>query len=230
MNFNYSYKAFLFSLLLVGGLILFMYLIKLPKMEVSLENNYPLEYAPDELIPKDESATAATNVKKIETHRAFNEAKKFISELEKESIKQSKTTAEKLSEMDNAIENSSNNVTILINEVDEVLEENNKIDQNSSSESNNRNSTNSFRLVDRTALFFPNPVYTCESRGKIVLNIEVNNKGEVVYLSINESSSTTNNECLIDSALEYAKKTRFSTSKNKPQQLGSITYVFPGQG
>ena len=132
--------------------------------------------------------------------------------------------------MDNAIENSSNNVTILINEVDEILEENNKLDQNSSSESNNRNSTNSFRLVDRTALFFPNPVYTCESRGKIVLNIEVNNKGEVVYLSINESSSTTNNECLIDSALEYAKKTRFSTSKNKPQQLGSITYVFPGQG
>ena len=229
MNFNYSYKAFLLSLLLVGGLILFMYLMKLPEKDISIENMYPLEYAIEELIPKDELASTTTEAEKIETHRAFNEAEKFISELEKENTTQSKTIAEKLSEMDIVIENSSNNVTVIMSEVDVIPESNNKSDGDSSSTSNIRNSTNSYRLVDRTALFFPNPVYTCESNGKIVLNIEVNHKGEVVYLSINKNSSTTTNECLIDSALEYANKTRFSASKNKPSQLGSITYLFPGQ-
>ena len=131
--------------------------------------------------------------------------------------------------MDEAIEKSATNVTIITNEELEILEDNNKSNGDSSPKSNNRNSTNSYRLVDRTAVFFPNPVYTCESNGKVVLNIEVDHKGEVVYLSINENSSTTNNECLIDSALKYAKKTQFSASKNKPTQLGSITYIFPGQ-
>jgi len=230
MNFNYSYKAFLVSIILIGGLILFMFLLKLPKKIVPNENMYAMEYVVEELIPEEEPTSTASEAKKIETHRAFNEAEEFISELEKERITQSKTTADKLSEMDGVIEKSSNNVTIITNEVAEIPEVVDETNGDSSIESNNRNSTNSFRLVDRTALSFPNPVYTCESNGKIVLNIEVNHKGEVVYLSINENSSTTTNECLIDSALEYAKKARFSASKDKPTQLGSITYVFPGQG
>jgi len=229
MNFNYSYRAFLVSLLLVGGLILFMYLIKLPKKIVSTENIYAMEYAIEELIAEEELASTATEVKKIETHRAFNEAEEFISELEKESAKQSKTLSEKLREMDDAIEKSSNRLTILTNEVEESPEDQTIAKEDSATKSNNRTSTNSYRLVDRTTLFFPNPVYTCEDYGKVVLNIEVNSKGEIVNLSINENSSTTNNECIIESALKYAQKARFSASKNKPTQFGSITYIFPGQ-
>ena len=139
MNFNYSYKAFLFSLLLVGGLVLFMYLIKLPKKDISIENMFDLEYAIDELTLKGKVASTDTKTKKNETHRAFNETEKFISELEKESTEQSKTTAEKLSEMDEAIEKSFNNITVVTNKIVEIPEANNKINKDSSTKFNTRN-------------------------------------------------------------------------------------------
>ena len=76
---------------------------------------------------------------------------------------------------------------------------------------------------------FPNPVYICESFGKVVLQIEVNPNGYVIMTSVNKNTSTTTNLCLIESAIDYAKKARFTKDKNKPSQMGSITYVFPGQ-
>ena len=93
----------------------------------------------------------------------------------------------------------------------------------------NRNSTNSYRLVDRTALFFPNPVYTCDGFGKVVISIEVSATGKVTKANYNKRNSTTTNQCLIDKALEYAYLSRFNTAPSKPEQLGTITYNFPGQ-
>lgn len=92
-----------------------------------------------------------------------------------------------------------------------------------------RNSTVSYRLVDRSALDLPNPVYICDGSGKVVINILVSETGRVLKVNYNEASSTTTNECLIDSALEYAQEAIFSTSSSKPKQLGTITYNFPGQ-
>ena len=94
---------------------------------------------------------------------------------------------------------------------------------------NNQNSTNSYRLVNRKALHFPNPVYICDGYGKVVLHIEVSNLGKVIQATLNKNSSTTNNECLIESAIKYAEKARFNTDAKKPVQMGSITYIFPGQ-
>ena len=88
-----------------------------------------------------------------------------------------------------------------------------------------RESTVSFNLLDRTAVFIPNPVYTCDAQGKIVLNISVNNKGAVTQMAYNKKASTSSNGCLIDQALAYANDAFFSSS-SKPSQLGSITFNF----
>jgi len=88
-----------------------------------------------------------------------------------------------------------------------------------------RESTVSFNLLDRTAVFIPNPVYTCDAQGKIVLNISVNNKGAVTQMAYNKKASTSSNGCLIDQALAYANDAFFSSSSN-PSQLGSISFSF----
>ena len=50
-----------------------------------------------------------------------------------------------------------------------------------------------------------------------------------LFEQLDMRSNSTNNECLIESAINYAKKARFNTDASKPVQMGSITYIFPGQ-
>ncbi len=88
-----------------------------------------------------------------------------------------------------------------------------------------RESTVSYHLPDRTAIFIPNPVYTCDALGKIVLNITVDDKGSVTQMAVNKNASTSLNGCLIDQAIAYANEAIFSTSL-KTKQLGSITFNF----
>jgi hypothetical protein len=84
-------------------------------------------------------------------------------------------------------------------------------------------------LVDRKAIKLRNPVYTCDRGGKVVITIEVNALGTVVQASYNKNASTTTNGCLIESALNYANQSKFTTSSEKEKQIGTITYLFPGQ-
>ena len=95
-------------------------------------------------------------------------------------------------------------------------------------ESNNSRSTVSFSLVDRKKVFIPIPVYLCEVDGKIVVNITVDRSGKVIDAYEN-TSSTSDNECLIKHALEYAKNSLFSADASKKEQLGSITFYFIGK-
>lgn len=92
----------------------------------------------------------------------------------------------------------------------------------------NRNSSVSYSLKDRKDQHLPPPVYLCEENGKIVINISVNSNGAVVDTSVNKAASTSNNECLIDSALEYARDARFN-SASLANQIGTITYIFVGK-
>ena len=90
-----------------------------------------------------------------------------------------------------------------------------------------RRSTVTYHLNDRDAVKIPNPVYTCDATGKVVINIEVTNLGSVSNAYFNKNASTTTNGCLVDQALEYAKQAIFSDSP-RPSQLGSITFEFQG--
>ncbi|MGB1232349.1 MAG: hypothetical protein ACPG5M_08925, partial [Winogradskyella sp.] len=59
-------------------------------------------------------------------------------------------------------------------------------------------------------------------------NINVNASGSVLEAYINNASSSSNNQCLIDNALDYAKSARFNAS-NRASQLGTITFLFKGK-
>lgn len=92
----------------------------------------------------------------------------------------------------------------------------------------NTNSSVSYSLVNRKDMHLPPPVYLCEESGKVVINITVSATGEVVDAYVN-SSSTSKNVCLIESALQYANDARFSPDASKAKQIGSITYYFKGK-
>lgn len=88
-----------------------------------------------------------------------------------------------------------------------------------------KRTTISYSLVDRNSYKLPPPIYTCIEGGKVVVNIEVNANGYVTNASFNEKSSGTSNGCLVDNAIAYALKAKFSTS-SKQGQKGTITYLF----
>lgn len=88
-------------------------------------------------------------------------------------------------------------------------------------------STLTYSLKGRTLLDYDTPRYLCEYGGKIVVTITVNSDGRVTNASLNTSSTSTN-ECLIDTALEYANNAHFDPS-NTPSQLGTITFQFKGK-
>ncbi|MBC9797472.1 hypothetical protein [Sinomicrobium weinanense] len=92
----------------------------------------------------------------------------------------------------------------------------------------NTNSSISYSLAGRTHRILPNPVYTCTSRGKIVINIKVNALGHVTEATFNKRSSTTSNGCLVDHAIAYALRATFNRKDNKSEQTGTITYLFQG--
>lgn len=238
MNFNYSYRAFLITSLLTGSLVLFLFSVKLSKkQQENAEETYDVVMAPEELLPEELAIAALEPEKvKIETNRAYNEAEKFISSVEQEEAT-TETTEGKLQEMNDAIENSKNDTGPgLERNVSAEAEKKKKFSNSESGkeataivESGNRNTTISYRLVNRNDIDLPNPVYTCYGSGRVVINIEVDRLGKVVKNSFNKSASTTNNQCLVDAALEYSQQARFSTDASKAVQLGTITFNFPGQ-
>jgi len=111
------------------------------------------------------------------------------------------------------------------NEINDII---NKRSEKNRKDMANKNSSISYSLVDREHLFLPTPVYLCEYGGKIVINITVNHEGKVIEAFVNSSSSSSNG-CLIDSALEYAKAATFNINTSKSSQLGTITFLFRGK-
>lgn len=213
--------------------------ITLSKYEVYKEDTTDIEYSLDDLILEEEDPTIDSNKDvKVETNRAFNEAEKFISQVENE---RETVTEEFQGKQEKA--NQPNETSKVATGAEGYLASNKTTSEKKESFSNGnnekkvvsrvntskRNSTVSYRLVDRNALDLPNPVYICDGSGKVVINILVSETGRVLKANYNHTSSTTTNECLIDSALEYAQGAIFSTSSSKPKQLGTITYNFPGQ-
>ncbi|GAB5398741.1 MAG: hypothetical protein Aureis2KO_03260 [Aureisphaera sp.] len=234
MNFNYSYRAFLITSLLVGNLVLLMVSVKLNKEEPIEESAMPVEYA-EELLEEDLAVVSTENME-IETHSAYNEAEKFIEELENERNAEEVDISDP-SESQNNLSDGSNSNDVALSEAKDHLQKvkerlANKPEKNTTQASAtgiNRKTTISYLLNGRKALSLRNPVYTCDSGGAVVINIEVNALGKVIKASFNKASSTTTNGCLIESALEYANKASFTTKADKPKQMGTITYVFPGQ-
>ena len=218
---------------MVGNLVLLLVTVTLSSTPEEEETLTPVEYAVD--FPIEEELNPSEKVK-IETNTAYNEAEKFISELEN-SRNESEAASEENNELNptSELHNTTNDLALndardKLSEVKEKLSNNAKtrLSKNEST-SANKKTTISYQLVDRKKLRLPNPVYTCDRGGKIVISIEVNALGKVVKATYNKSASTTTNGCLIESALHYANSSKFTTKAGKISQLGTITYNFPGQ-
>ena len=234
MNFNYSYRAFLIASLLVGNLVLLLVTVKLNKKELPTEKEIPIEFS--EIIPEEEEKLALKEdfkKMKIETNRAYNEAEEFIREIENSRNEEIESEELNLDQTNSDYDGRSNKIDFnkaeqQLNDVKKKLENSSK-KKTKKSNGTSRKTTISYSLKDRKALHLPNPVYTCDASGKIVITIEVNRLGKIVRMDYNKTLSTTTNGCLIDAALAYAKETRFNTDSSKEKQLGTISYHFPGQ-
>ena len=195
----------------------------------------PQQQAKEELKPP--KASDNLNNTKATTNRAFNEANrnkqfaqayktiappKDYEPLTRDAADNSGIIENYKSKYKNTRQTQLDNTkTSSFDKVNEVLEKQKNANANAKS-------SVSFSLINRTAVYIPIPVYLCEFGGKIVVNITVNSQGDVIDAYTN-TSSTSKNACLIEHALEYAKKSVFSVDASKPSQIGTITFHFIGK-
>ena len=201
------------------------------------ESYYEIE--PEKELTEEEikiiEALEKINNAKAETNEAFNEAEKEV----KHFAQAYKTIAppEDYVPKTNTISDGPNSANRSYEDTedsklkDEELSKFSKVNdllKKQRSSGNNSKSTISFSLKNRTKVYIPIPVYLCEIDGKIVVNITVDSSGSVTDAYVN-TSSTSENECLIEHAIEYAKQSQFSTDSKKESQLGTITFYFIGK-
>jgi len=87
-----------------------------------------------------------------------------------------------------------------------------------------------YDLQGRNHTYLPIPIYKCQGSGKVVLLIEVNQRGNVENASVVEGQSTTRDECLLETAVGTALISRFESNLNAPKiQKGTLTYIFVAQ-
>ncbi len=87
-----------------------------------------------------------------------------------------------------------------------------------------------YDLQGRTHTYLPIPIYKCQGSGKIVLSIEVNQKGFVERALIIASESTTSDPCLIETAVSTALISRFNSDLRAPKIVkGTLSYHFVAQ-
>ncbi|WP_282123181.1 hypothetical protein [Algibacter mikhailovii] len=238
MHLTDQYKALLITFLISGTVILFVFNLSLKqKDDISSESYYEME--PEKELTEEE-IKALEHLEKLanskaETNKAFNEGqenKHFAQAFEKIAPpedyvpKPSTDGSESASIPDKKFESTESK----INE-DELSKFNklNNLLKEKRSENNNAKSSISFSLKDRKKVNIPIPVYLCEVDGKIVVNIQVNSAGDVINTYVNTASSTSDNECLIEHALEYAKQSSFSPDYSRESQPGTITFYFIGK-
>ena len=227
-----TYKA-LIATTLVSTLVVFLgFTLHIKKKsELVAETYYEMD---TETIDEEEKEELEDILKSLDnllnapsTNQAYNETKDYENEQlndkafeeQMEAIR-NRTTVEdiKAAQQENSTLTASRNQeekdnSSAFNSINNIV--NKRLDSQQDAINNaNKNSSISYSLVDRSHTFLPVPIYLCERGGKIVVNITVNGEGEVVDAYINASSSSENG-CLIDHALEYAREARFNRDAKK---------------
>ncbi|GGX08119.1 hypothetical protein [Aquimarina muelleri] len=229
MEFIEKHKALIITSMLMCIVVLSLYNINMMSkqteqseilMEIPEEFLLEEEQQPEEELIAQEDRQINNNKR---THSAYNEDFEDHEDFE-ERIKSLTETEEATPEEGEESKIAEGEVPI--DEEEEKKENDKKEDSKPQGEAtNNRNSSLTYSLKDRESIDLPNPVYTCNGSGKVVVKIEVNKNGYVVGTKIDKKNSTTRNECLFDNAMDYARQALFSRSDIEKQE-GSITYYF----
>jgi len=236
MDFFDRHKALIITLLFFAVLLLGLFNFNLANKNrkakeflMDLDNlkiEEPVVEKPEpEEVPKKNTRETA------QTHQAFNENLEDREENFDQQLKEifEKNSALQTEASENETSSSSGNFNFQDKKKEQVQK---KSDGNKTSAVTSTkkggidHSSISFSLLGRSAVDIPNPVYTCDRSGKIVINISVNAEGRVTSTSVNKGSSSTTNECLTEQALEYAAKAVFSRLPGRNSQPGTITYNF----
>lgn len=84
-----------------------------------------------------------------------------------------------------------------------------------------------YQLGNRKALSKPQPNYTCNEQGVVVVQITVDQSGNVIVATAGARGTTNAARCLLDQAEIAAKKTKWEADSNAPtKQVGKIIYNF----
>ncbi|MCB0398808.1 MAG: hypothetical protein KDD26_04145 [Winogradskyella sp.] len=243
MKFIEQYKAGIITFLITGTVVLGMFSFQLKqKGELITESYY--EVLPEPEITEEEKELLEAIAGKS-TNKAFNEDQEYKDmmrnfktvssndfERTTKALEEAKTND--VLEETNITQSYANSNAYALNsketesykklqeELNKRLENKKKADEHAKTKS-----TLTYSLVGRTMQDYDIPRYLCETGGKIVVNIVVNGNGKVTDATIN-GSSNSNNECLINRALEYAKEVQFDSS-SKTKQIGTITFLFRGK-
>ncbi|MGB5274191.1 MAG: hypothetical protein WBN39_09065, partial [Flavobacteriaceae bacterium] len=230
--------SFLITLFSMSIVVLLLYSIHLGKEEE--RDEYVVEMILDEadleelLKEEEKQEETPAEADPIKSHMAFNEtAKPSLGNPEP-----IKTLEELMAEREAASENDENSDLIdseyaakikeLTKKREEAKQKLGEKEADKEEFTNNlaeRRTSVSFSLINRNNYKLPPPIYTCIEGGKVVVNIEVDNLGNVIAADFNHRSSSTANGCLVDNAITYALKAKFNSS-SKMLQKGTITYLF----
>jgi len=235
-DFFDKHKALIITSLVFVILLLILYNFNLAnnnqataEMLVDLEQFKTEEK--EEVTPEKLEETPKRNPRDVQTHRAYNQDKETREADFKNQLDEifEKNSAEQEQAENEDTEGSEGNYAV--NKKNSKKKEKRSDGDNSAEEASQKSaaydySSISFSLIGRRAVKIPNPVYTCDTAGKVVINITVDANGYVIDSSLNKGSSTTSNECLIDRALEYSAGARFSKLAGRNSQPGTITYHF----
>ncbi len=236
MDFFDRHKALIITSLLFSVIILSLYTFTLSsnnqktrELLVDLDNFRAEQLKEEEPEPEEitEEATRPTPL----THQAFNENtearnENFDRQLQ-EIFEKNSASQEETSEEENTKTTGTQGIASSPREEVKKRSDGDRSSETTSTQTGSlERSSISFNLLDRTAVHLPNPIYTCDRSGKVVVNISVNERGQVLTTSINRAASDTRNECLLEQALLYASQAMFSSLAGRNAQPGTITYNF----
>ena len=120
--------------------------------------------------------------------------------------------------------------------IDNSPHENEKIKDNSISKTVSKslkktsNATAKYFCENRNMILQKIPSYLCNQTGTVRLTIKVNPKGEVTDCKVDNSETSTSNQCLIENAINYAKNWKFNQDFSSTQrQEGWIEFIYLSQ-
>lgn len=82
-----------------------------------------------------------------------------------------------------------------------------------------------YTLAGRKALAIPEPKYTCNEEGRVVVQIAVDRAGKVISATPGARGTTNTAKCLQDQAKAAALKARFDAG-DSDKQIGTIVYNY----
>lgn len=239
MNLSRQQLSLLITIFSMAIVVLVLYSIQLGG-KIEKDEDYVVEMILDEevldkILEEEDNNEQEPKAQEIKSHTAFNEtAKPSYGNPEPlktlEEILEENASSEEGEPTDDLITDSEYAAKIKElakkrEELKQLLGEKEAKKQEFTNYLAERRTTISYSLIDRNNYKLPPPIYTCIEGGKVVVNIEVDANGNVIDASFNAKSSGTSNGCLVENAIAYALKAKFSKA-SKPVQKGTITYLF----